>query len=42
LFDRACEDRDNMMVLLKVDPFFDPVRRDPRYIKLLRCVAFPE
>lgn len=39
-FDKAFNDRDNMMILLKVEPYFDPFRSDPRFTKLLERVGF--
>jgi hypothetical protein len=40
LFDEAYEARDNIMVLLKVDPFFDSLRADPRFATLLNRIGF--
>jgi serine/threonine-protein kinase len=42
LFEKAYDERDNMMVLLKVEPMFDPLRSDPRFTKLVHRVGFPE
>jgi hypothetical protein len=40
--ERAYEERSNILVNLKVHPFFDPVRNDPRFASLLRRVNFPD
>lgn len=39
--DRAFTFKDGGLVRLRVDPFFDPIRSDPRYPKLLRSLQFP-
>jgi len=39
--ERAYEDRSFLMLDLKVDPLFDPLRADPRFQDLLRRMNFP-
>ena len=38
-FERAFEKREGILQWLKVHPFFDPVRDDPRFKDLQRCVG---
>ena len=35
---KACETRVPEMVRLRLDPAYDPVRSDPRFAELLRCL----
>lgn len=39
---KAYENREFFLVLLKVDPVLDPLRADPRFTELVRKVGFPE
>ena len=41
LLGKAYEERDETLVLIKVDPRLDPLRSDPRYAELLRRMGFP-
>lgn len=38
--ERAAEERSNIMLFLKVHPFFDPLRGDPRFAEFLRRANF--
>jgi serine/threonine-protein kinase len=40
--ERAYEERANMMVYLKVEPHFDPLRRDPRFQALMKKMGFAD
>jgi TolB-like protein len=40
--EKAYEDREFFMILLKVDPRLDPLRSDPRFAELMRKVGFPQ
>jgi pentatricopeptide repeat protein len=40
--DRAFDERSAIVLNLKVHPFFDPLRNDPRYAALQRRMNFPE
>ena len=39
---KAYQDRSAWLVYLRVDPYFDPVRKDPRFIDLVGRIKFPE
>lgn len=41
-FDKAYEERDNLIILLKVEPMFDQFRSDPRFTNLLRRIGLPQ
>ena len=42
LLERAFEERDVRLVFLKVVPIYDPLRRDPRFQRLLERMSFPD
>jgi TolB-like protein/class 3 adenylate cyclase len=42
LLERAYEIRDPLLVMVRSEPAFDPVRSDPRFQDLLRRIGFPE
>ena len=39
--DNAVVAKDSGLIYLRSDPFFDPIRGDPRYAALLRKLQFP-
>ena len=41
-FEKAFEAHDLQLMYLKVDPSFDPIRNDPRFIDLMRRVGLPQ
>jgi hypothetical protein len=34
--ERACEDPDDSLIGIRVAPFLDPIRREPRFTEVLR------
>ena len=41
-FERAYQEQSNILQFLKVHPFFDPVRNDPRFVDLLHRVGLDQ
>ncbi|MCL4523998.1 MAG: protein kinase, partial [Acidobacteria bacterium] len=42
LLEKARQDHSGGLTFLKVDPYWDPLRSDPRYAELLRKLNFPQ
>jgi tetratricopeptide (TPR) repeat protein len=42
LLERAVDTHDGGLVFLAVDPRYDPVRQDPRFLRVLRRIGFPD
>ena len=42
VIEKALADKANALVYLNVEPFFDPLRADPRFAELIKKMGFPE
>ena len=40
LLEKAFAEKDSQMVFLKVEPKWDPLRREPRFVELMRKMKF--